>query len=489
MTARPDPSLPPERFAGLTADSRQVRPGWLFAALPGTRVDGAGYIPQALRQGASAILCAPGVPEARGLGPDIRVIVDENPRRRLALMAAAHYGAQPASLLLVTGTNGKSSVADFARQLWSLDGHAAASVGTLGVVVSGLEETLPLAGGGLTTPDPVLLHATLAALKTHGVDRAALEASSHGLDMGRLDGVAPVAAALTNISRDHLDYHGDMDAYRAAKLRLFTDLLPSGGVAVVNRAIPEHDAVAAIAARRGQRLLTYALDGAADIGCRYLAARPRGFDAALTLFGRTLEVSLPLAGRFQVENALCALALVVAAGADPARAAPLLARLASVPGRMQPAAASGPGARVFVDYAHTPDALETALTALAGHAPGRLHVLFGCGGDRDRGKRPLMGAAAARLADVCIITDDNPRHESPAAIRAEILAACPGGVEIPGRRAAIQAALAGLGPEDLLLVAGKGHEREQIIGDTRHPFDDLQIIRDMLAADATGDAR
>ncbi|WP_135470331.1 UDP-N-acetylmuramoyl-L-alanyl-D-glutamate--2,6-diaminopimelate ligase [Crenalkalicoccus roseus] len=478
----PPPDLPPEAaIAGLTADSRAVRPGFLFAALCGTRNDGRAYIPEAVARGAVAVLAPEGTSWPAG-APPRPLIAAADPRRALALMAAALAGAQPETLVAVTGTNGKTSTVDFLRQLWTLAGHRAASLGTLGLVAEGFAP-----GASLTTPDPVTLHATLADLARAGVRCAAMEASSHGIEQRRLDGARLAAAGFTNLTRDHLDYHGSMAAYRAAKLRLFEALLPPGAPAVANAEMEAETlaALSAIAARRGLRLMTV---GEAGGEVRLIRQQPLPDGQALEVaaFGLRTELRLALPGRFQADNALLALALAVATGMDAARALAALPRLAGVRGRMELAARLPNGAAVYVDYAHTPDALERLLAALRPHvAPGaRLHVLFGAGGDRDPGKRPLMGAACARLADRCWVTDDNPRSEDPAAIRAAVLAGCPGGVDAGERRAAIAAAMADLGPGDVLAVAGKGHESGQTIGAVTLPFDDAAVVRALAGGGA-----
>jgi UDP-N-acetylmuramoyl-L-alanyl-D-glutamate--2,6-diaminopimelate ligase len=476
----PRAGIPPEAagIRGLTADSRAVAPGFLFAALPGSRTDGRAFIAEAVARGAAAVLAPEGLAWPEGV-PARPLITDADPRRALALMAAAlHGGAQPATVVAVTGTNGKTSTVDFLRQLWALDGGRAASLGTLGLVAEGFDP-----GPSLTTPDPVALHATLAALARAGVERAAMEASSHGLDQRRLDGVRLAAAGFTNLTRDHLDYHGGMDAYRAAKLRLFDALLEAGRPAVANADMEAGtlDALRAAAARRGLPLLTVGEAGR-DVRLLRQTPLPDGQVLAVEAFGaRRDALRLALPGRFQADNALLALALAVATGMDPGRAIGLLPRLAGVRGRMELAARLPNGAAVYVDYAHTPDALERLLAALRPHVSegGRLHVVFGAGGDRDPGKRPLMGAACARLADRCWVTDDNPRSESPAAIRAAVLAGCPGGVDAGDRRAAIAAAIADLRRGEVLAVAGKGHESGQTVGGVTTPFDDAAVVREI----------
>jgi UDP-N-acetylmuramoyl-L-alanyl-D-glutamate--2,6-diaminopimelate ligase len=456
--------------AGVTADSRSVRPGYLFAALPGARADGRAFIAEAVSRGAVAVLAPQGTTWPPGVPPR-PLLEDPEPRRRLAQLAAGLAGSQPRVTVAVTGTNGKTSTVEFLRQIWAAGGKPAASLGTLGLVAEGFEP-----GPGLTTPDPVSLAQTLARLARAGVQHAAMEASSHGLDQFRLDGVRLAAAALTNLTRDHLDYHGSVDAYRAAKLRLFAELLPSGAPVVASSGMDPTTLtrLGDIAARRRLDLRTV---GEAGSAIRLLAATPCPDGQLLRIehAGVRDEVKLSLPGRFQADNALVAAALAAALGERDAL--DCLASLRGVRGRLELAARLPNGAAVYVDYAHTPDALERLLTALRPHTSGRLHVVFGAGGDRDRGKRPLMGAAAAALADRVIVTDDNPRSEDPAAIRAAVLAACPGGREIGDRARAIVEALNGLGPGDVLAVAGKGHERGQTIGDTVIPFDDVDVVR------------
>jgi UDP-N-acetylmuramoyl-L-alanyl-D-glutamate--2,6-diaminopimelate ligase len=455
---------------GATADSRRVAPGWLFAALPGARADGRTFIGEAVARGAAAVLAPEGTgwPDAVPRRP---LLTDPVPRRLLAHIAAALAGPQPAVIAAVTGTNGKTSTVDFLRQIWTLAGLPAASLGTLGVIAPGFADAT-----GLTTPDPQVLAETLAALARSGVEHAAMEASSHGLDQFRLDGVRLAAAAFTNLTRDHLDYHGTEAAYRRAKLRLFDELLPAGAPAL---ACSDMDAatLTALGDIARERGLDYATVGERGTLLRLVRTipRPDGQIVELATGGSTRTIELPLPGRFQADNSLMAAALAMRLGAQ--RALELLPRLAGVRGRMELAARLPNGAAVYVDYAHTPDALERLLTALRPHTDGRLHVLFGAGGDRDPGKRPLMGAAAARHADVVIVTDDNPRSEDPAAIRAAIRAGCPGARELGDRAAAIAAALNELGPGEVLAVAGKGHEQGQIVGGAVLPFDDVAVVR------------
>jgi len=473
-TRPPGEPLADPEILGLSCDSRSVQPGFLFAALPGTRLDGRRFAAEAVRRGAVAILTDE--PEALELSAAersrIAVVADRNPHRALALLAARFYRDQPATIAAVTGTNGKTSVAHFTREIWSRLGCPAASLGTLGLVTPARRRA-----GSLTTPDPVALHCNLARLAQDGIAHVAIEASSHGLAQYRLDAVRVTAAAFTNLTRDHLDYHGDIGSYRAAKERLFAELLAPDGTAVLNADSPEFPRLSTLCCGRGLRVLAYGSAESADV--RLVATVPDNAGQRLTLavLGRRREVKLPLAGAFQAMNALAALGLVVATGAAVEAATATLAHLSGVPGRLQ-LVAEASGAAVYVDYAHTPDALATVLTALRPHAAGRLIALFGAGGDRDPGKRPLMGEVASRLADRVYVTDDNPRSEPPDGIRRAILAAAPGAIEIGDRAAAIAAAIAELRPGDVLVVAGKGHETGQIIGSEIRPFDDVVVARE-----------
>ncbi|MBI3516416.1 MAG: UDP-N-acetylmuramoyl-L-alanyl-D-glutamate--2,6-diaminopimelate ligase, partial [Proteobacteria bacterium] len=382
----------------------------------------------------------------------------------------------------VTGTNGKTSVATFTRQIWARLGHHAASLGTLGLVAPDRPPQPTL-----TTPDPVALHALLAELAADGVDHLAMEASSHGLDQYRLDGVVLSAAGFTNLTRDHLDYHKTMEAYFAAKVRLFERILPRQSCAVLNADSGAYPFLEAVCRRRDQRVISFGT-GAADLALRDRRPSATGQDLTLSVFGATELMHLPLAGEFQALNALCALGLVIGSGAEPRNALAQLERLEGVRGRLELAATTPAGAPIYVDYAHTPDALETVLEALRPHADGRLVVVFGCGGDRDPGKRPLMGESAARLADHVVVTDDNPRSEDAAAIRQAVLAGCARAtsdaeiVEVGDRAAAIAEAVDQLEAGDMLVVAGKGHEQGQIVGDTVRPFDDVTVVRAAVAA-------
>jgi UDP-N-acetylmuramoyl-L-alanyl-D-glutamate--2,6-diaminopimelate ligase len=452
---------------GVTADSRSVKPGDIFVAIAGGKTDGLRFIASAVAAGAVAIL-AERMPDAP-LPAGVAFARVENARRALALIAAKFYPRQPQIIAAVTGTSGKTSVAAFARQIWTALGHRAASIGTIGVV-SPRGETY----GSLTTPDPVVLHQSIDQLAGDGVTHLAIEASSHGLDQYRLDGLRIAAGAFTNVTRDHLDYHASFEAYLAAKLRLFTELIAPAGAAIVDVDHEHADAVIAAAKTRGLAIVSV---GRAGTGIRLLDAKIDGFSQTLQIEhgGKNFQVRLPLVGEFQVENALIAAGLAVATGGDPASVFAALTHLNGAKGRLE-LVGDKRGAPIFVDYAHKPDALAKALDALRPYAPGRLVVVFGAGGDRDRGKRALMGAVAIAKADRVVVTDDNPRSEDAAAIRASIVANAPGAVEIGDRREAIRSAVADLRRGDVLLVAGKGHETGQIIGDRIVPFSDHEAV-------------
>ncbi|MEX0921915.1 MAG: UDP-N-acetylmuramoyl-L-alanyl-D-glutamate--2,6-diaminopimelate ligase [Rhodovibrionaceae bacterium] len=466
----PPAALETLEIDGLTADSRRVAEGFLFAALPGSRADGRAYIGEALARGASAVLAPEGT-TLEAAGRPVALLTAENPRRALAEMAAAFYKHQPREIAAITGTNGKTSVAVYTQQIWQALGLEAASLGTLGLLPA--RDYAPAA---LTTPDPVELQACLARLAADGVDHLAMEASSHGLDQYRLHGVRVTAAAFTNLSHDHLDYHHDMESYLAAKARLFTEILQPGGTAVLNADIPEFESLRGQAAARGLTVWSY---GRAGKELRLVGAEPKhdGLDCRFDLFGQPHDFSLSMAGRFQAMNVLAALGLAVACGAELQKTIASLPSLSGVPGRMERIGETPAGGQVIVDYAHTPNALETVLEAARAHTPGKLWVIVGCGGDRDRAKRPLMGGIAQRLADRAIVTDDNPRSENPAAIRAEMLAAAPNAEEIGDRGEAIRRGVAALGPGDSLVIAGKGHETGQTVGGTVFPFDDRDVAR------------
>ncbi|GGH30205.1 UDP-N-acetylmuramoylalanyl-D-glutamate--2,6-diaminopimelate ligase [Cribrihabitans marinus] len=458
------------RITGLAVDSRDVKDGHLFAALPGTRVHGGEFIQYALRMGASAILTdAEGarIAATELAASDAALVVVDDPRQTLAFTASLWFGAQPDTVVAVTGTNGKTSVATFLRQIWTELGHAAVNLGTTGVEGAW---TAPLAH---TTPEPITLHRALAQATEQGVTHAAMEASSHGLEQRRLDGVRLAAAGFSNFSQDHLDYHDSFDAYFAAKAGLFRRVLPPEGTAVVNMDDPKGAEMRAVAAARGQTVLTVGR-GPCDLSLMNQRFDATGQDLRFTWQGQAHQARLGLIGGFQAENVLLACGLAIAAGDAPDRVFETLPHLTTVRGRMQLAATRDNGAAVFVDFAHTPDAVTTALRALRPHVMGRLVVIVGAGGDRDAGKRPLMGQAAAANADIVFVTDDNPRSEDPATIRAAVLAGAPGAVEVGDRAEAILRGVDALQPGDALLIAGKGHESGQIVGDDVLPFDDAE---------------
>ncbi len=456
-------------IAGLSADSRTVEPGDVFFALTGAKDDGNAHVAQALAKGA-AIIVSEREPAASAAAVTLRVA---NARAALAAAAARYYPEQPATIVAITGTSGKTSIATFVRQIWERLALTSASLGTIGVVSKAMTRY-----GSLTTPDPIVLHQTLQELAKAGVTHLALEASSHGLDQRRLDGVRLRAVAFVNLSRDHLDYHAGLEDYLAAKLRLFTVLAPAGAPAVVN-ADSDH-AGQVIDAARGRALRVFTV-GAKGADIRLAHSEREGFSTRLRLIhaGREWTVNLPLAGEFQASNALVAAGLCIATGGAPAAVFAALETLQGAPGRLERVGRKN-GAEVFVDYAHKPDALEKTLQALRPFVRNRLIVIFGCGGDRDAGKRPIMGEIATRCADVVIVTDDNPRSENPAAIRAAILASAPGAREIGDRGQAIASGVAMLQPGDALLIAGKGHETGQIVGAATLPFSDSEAARAAL---------
>jgi UDP-N-acetylmuramoyl-L-alanyl-D-glutamate--2,6-diaminopimelate ligase len=464
--AAADSRLDGIEVVGVTSDSRKVKPGFLFVAIAGNKTDGARFAKQAASDGAVAVVAE----QRPDTLPDAMAFIRAaNPRRLLALAAAKIFPRQPATIAAVTGTSGKTSVAAFTRQIWSELGYRAASIGTVGVVSPAGERY-----GSLTTPDPVELHRTLDQLAKEGVTHLALEASSHGLDQHRLDGVCIAAGGFTNLSRDHLDYHPSIEAYLAAKLRLFEDLIVPGGTAVIGVDDCYAHRVAEAAKKRDLKIIAVGTQGAK---IRFVDATIDGFNQIVTIVheGRTYKVRLPLVGAFQVQNAGIAAGLAIATGAEPSRAFAAMEKLVGARGRLELAGTHN-GAPIFIDYAHKPDALKKALESLRPYARGKLVVVFGAGGDRDTGKRPIMGRIASENADRVIVTDDNPRSESPAAIRAAILAEAPGAVEIGDRAEAIEKTIAALATGDVLLIAGKGHEVGQIIGDRIVPFSDHEAV-------------
>lgn len=465
------PEAPDVPVTGFALDHRKVAPGTIFGAFPGAKFNGEDYIDAAIDSGAVAVVARP---EARVEGAVH--VADAEPRRAFARLAARFFGPFPAVTVAVTGTNGKTSSTELLRQLWLMAGHHAASIGTLGVTTAHDRVST-----GLTTPDIVTFLSNMAGLQREGVTHAAFEASSHGLAQFRTEGLPVSAAGFTNLSRDHLDYHETMEAYFAAKLRLFTEVVAADGAAVVWADDGDWSArVIAAATARGLHVLTVGQGGET---LRLVSRSPTQLGQALVIEagGKPHKVELPLIGAYQAANVLVAAGLCIATGGDIATTLQNCARLQPVRGRLERAVIAKSGAPVYVDYAHTPDAVEAAISALRPHTKDRLIVVLGAGGDRDTGKRPEMGAVAARDADVVIVTDDNPRSEDPALIRAAILAAAPGAAEIGDRRAAIAAALAQSGAGDVVLVAGKGHEQGQIVGDRTLPFDDVQVARECAA--------
>ena len=455
------------RVTGFAIDHRKVAPGTVFGAFQGARVNGEDFIDEAIAAGAVAVVARAGA-RVRG----VPLIASDQPRKLFAQMAAKFFAPFPETCVAVTGTNGKTSTVELTRQLWRMLGHKAASIGTLGVTTS-----VDQVSTGLTTPDIVTFLSNMAGLRKEGITHAAFEASSHGLAQYRTEGLPVVAGAFTNLSRDHLDYHGDMDSYFEAKMRLFDEVVQERGAAVIWADDPKSAEVAERAKRRGLTLCTIGEQGEA---LRLVSRRPTPLGQTLVIAagGAEHKVDLPLIGAYQAANALVATGLVMATGTELSALLPLLSRLQPVRGRLERAVMTKAGAPVYVDDAQTPDGLRAAIEALRPHVKGRLIILFGAGGDRDPGKRPLMGRTAADLADHVIVTDDNPRSEDPAAIRAAVMAGAPEAEEIGGRRAAIAAAIAQAGAEDIVLLAGKGHEQGQVIGERVLPFDDVTVARE-----------
>jgi len=458
-----------EPVTGFAIDHRKVAPGTVFGAFRGQRFNGEDFIPEAVSSGAVAVVSRPEAPPAGAVH-----IADAEPRRKFARLAAKFFQPFPATIAAVTGTNGKTSTVELTRQLWRMAGHPSASIGTLGVTTSDDQVTT-----GLTTPDIVTFLSNMAGLERMGIGHAAFEASSHGLAQYRTEGLPVAAAAFTNFSRDHLDYHETMAAYFEAKMRLFEDVLEPGAAAVVWTDDAKSDEVIARCLARGLKVLTV---GARGETLKLVGRETAQLGQKLTIAagGKSHAVTLSLIGAYQAANALTAAGLVVATGGKVGETLANLARVHPVRGRLERAAISRAGAPVYVDYAHTPDAIESAIEALRPHA-ARLAIVLGAGGDRDRGKRAEMGAVAARLADRVIVTDDNPRSEDPAAIRRDILAGAPGAADVAGRREAIRLAIAEAGPGDIVLIAGKGHEQGQIVGDRVLPFDDVAVAREEAA--------
>ncbi len=466
---------------GLAIDHRKVGPGMIFGAFPGVKFNGEDFIDAAIEAGAVAIVARP---EAKVDASRAVHIVAANPRQRFAEIAAKFHAPLPATIAAVTGTNGKTSVADLLRQIWTRLGRESASLGTLGVITAIGKRDL-----GMTTPDVLTFLSTMASMERAGINHVVFEASSHGLDQHRSDGLDVKAAAFTNLTRDHMDYHGTFEAYRDAKARLFSDLLVKDGTAVLWMDDPASEFMAEIAVSRGIRILPVGTQESAIGGLRMTDREvlPDGQKLTLEYQGKAHEIRLPLLGGYQASNALVAAGLAIACGESASKVFEALRHVKGVPGRLQKAATTPAGAPVFIDYAHTPDGLRAAIEALRPHTQGRLITVFGCGGDRDRGKRPQMGAIAASLSDLVYVTDDNPRSEDPQAIRAEILVSAKDALEIGDRADAIRAALEAARTGDLVLIAGKGHEQGQIVQGVVHPFDDVEvaarIARELAAQD------
>lgn len=463
--------------AGLTEDSRKVSPGFLFIATPGTQQDGSIFIADAIRKGAVAIMALPEV----NLDADIPVVRVSDIRYATSALAAKFYPRQPETIVAVTGTSGKTSTAQFTREIWQAMGHASASIGTLGLVTAQGTRY-----GSLTTPDAITLHRLLDESAGNGITHIAMEASSHGLELHRLDHVQLKAGGFTNFSRDHLDYHQTMENYWAAKMRLFSDLMPRGSAAILNADIPEFSALSDQAGKHSLKRISYGRRGS-DLHLISSAPVANGQILKIEAFGKNYEILLPVIGEFQAWNGLCALGMVIGSGGNTDQAVEALGKISGVPGRLQLVGRTKEGGTIFVDYAHKPDALENVLKALRphvdSHAGARLGVVFGCGGNRDKGKRPIMGEIATRLADWVIVTDDNPRHEEAAAIRQEVLSGCRPGLtvmEIGDRAKAIQFGIESLHEGDIVIIAGKGHESGQIIGNQTMPFDDAEVARKVL---------
>ncbi|OYY65815.1 Mur ligase family protein [Sphingomonas sp. 28-62-11] len=459
-----------QTVTGFAIDHRKVAPGTIFGAFEGMRLNGEDFIEAAIVSGAIAVVARPGVAVTGACH-----IASDNPRAAFAALAAKFFAPFPETAVAVTGTNGKTSTVEMTRQLWRMFGHHAASIGTLGVTTANDSVTT-----GLTTPDIVTFLSNVGGLAREGVTHLAFEASSHGLSQYRTEGLPVQAAAFTNLSRDHLDYHRDMADYFTAKMRLFTDILAPTGTAVVWADDEYSPRVIDLARERGNRVITVGEQGET---LRLVGREPSLLGQGLTIEadGQRHKVNLPLIGAYQAANALTAAGLVIATGGEVAPTLAALARLQPVRGRLERAVISRQGAPVYVDYAHTPDAIEAAIAALKPHASGKLIVLIGAGGDRDSGKRAPMGAVASGLADLVIVTDDNPRSEDPATIRAQVMAGAPGATEVAGRREAIAAAIAAAGPGDIVLLTGKGHEQGQIVGDMVLPFDDVSVARECVA--------
>ena len=458
------------RVTGFAIDNRKVAPGTIFGAFQGAAFNGEDFIPAAIEAGAIAVVARP---EAKVIGAIH--IADDNPRKAFAAIASRFYAPFPAHVAAITGTNGKTSTVELTRQLWRMSGHSAASIGTLGITTA--DEQVRT---GLTTPDIVTFLSNMAGLEREGVTHAIFEASSHGLDQYRIAGVPVQVVAFSNLSRDHLDYHGTMDAYFEAKMRLFDEVATENATAVIWADDEWSEKVIARAKARPLRLITVGTQGQ---GIKLISREPTqlGQTLEISIQGEASKVKLPLIGAYQAANTLVSAGIAIASGCDAEEVVANLARLQPVRGRLERAAISRSGAPVYVDYAHTPDGLEAAIAALRPHTKGKLIVAFGAGGDRDAGKRPIMGEIATRDADIVIVTDDNPRTEDPVEIRRQVLSGAPGALDIGDRREAITEAIRQAAADDIVMIAGKGHEVGQIIGDKTYPFDDVEVARECAA--------
>lgn len=464
----------PLDIKGITSDSRKCKEGFLFAALPGAKADGLSFINDAIKNGAIAIITINH--QLSTINQDkVCFIHVEDPRHALGIIAANFYARKPENIVAVTGTNGKTSVVHFCRQIWNIAGLKSASIGTLGIIRDDADYEKSGMGDNLTTPEVVFLHENVAKLADEKLANLAMEASSHGLDQWRLAGITASSVGFTNITRDHLDYHGTFENYFAAKKRAFTDLLDKNGTAVINADIEEYSEIADFCRKNKRKFISFGEKGE-DLKLLELTPTASGQKMRVKTKNKKYDLNLELLGAFQASNILCALGMVISSGLGEEKAFSALAKISAVPGRMEKVAAKN-SAPIIVDYAHTPDALEKVLSALRHHTKKRLIVVFGCGGNRDKGKRPIMGGIADKMADVVIVTDDNPRFEDAAEIRKEIIANCKNAKEIGDRAEAIKYAVGILQEGDLLLIAGKGHEKTQIIGDKKTPFNDAEIAR------------
>ncbi len=467
-------------ITGIAIDSRKVGEDFLFGAMKGANADGGQFIGSAIKSGARVILCD--IDSDIAVPDSVCLIKHENPRRVFSLIAAEFYDKQPEVIAAVTGTNGKTSTVHFCREIWKNLGKESASIGTVGIYNDKVK--FDNSGASLTTPDPVKLHESLAKLADSGITHLAMEASSHGLSQYRLDGVKVKVAAFSNLTRDHLDYHGTFENYLQAKLRLFDEVMEDGGVAVLNADVPEYSKIAEICKKRHHKIISYGLYGKDKqrnyIDIFKIVPTSDGQQISFEILGKVYNINTHLIGEFQAYNILCALAMVLASGCNVDEAVAAIPHITCVPGRMEKVMVPSFPSSVFVDYAHTPDALEKAIKVLRPHTKGKLWVVFGCGGDRDKGKRPLMGEVAFKFADNVIVTDDNPRSEKPETIRKEILAACKNAEEIGDRHKAIEKAISLLQKGDSLLIAGKGHEKTQTVGNDTFPFDDVVVSKEVM---------